>query len=46
MNESRGSESIGAEHVFHKHTDGSGKFIQGIVERHNAARHQVGKKSI
>jgi len=46
MNESCRSESIGAQNVFYKHADWSGKCIQGIVERHYAKRDQVRKECV
>lgn len=46
VNKPRWPESIGTENVFHKHADGPGKCIQGIVERHDAKGHQVRKESV
>jgi len=46
MNEAGGSESIRAENVFHKHTDRSGKLMQGIGERYYVARDHMWNESI
>jgi hypothetical protein len=46
LNESCRSESVGAQNVFHKHANWSGKCIQGIVERHYAMGDQMGKESV
>ena len=46
MNESSRSELICMENVFHKHADWSGKYIQGVVERHYAKGDQVRKESV
>src|SRR5580692_11568580 len=46
LNESRRSESIRAENVFHKYTNWSGKRIERVVERHYASGYQVRKESV